>query len=478
MYRNNAEKLSMKLIKTRWVILIVAVALGMAWGVFKALPFGLPPVEAYFAPMDQRTLQADEIGQIISVEETFFSLSLTGDDFKGWDTSRRDFWKYSIAFSAYGVPSLIMIDPENKQRYQALMDAMIWKMKSKRVWSDFTERGFGADPITIQNIMYKGHLNLMYGLYHLSTGDLRYAREHAWLTEQIAQEMRLHHNGKYEGVTCEPNAWFVECNAIGMLSLHVFDKLYNTKYTENEIQWSLDFIMNRMRDPGTGLFYRAYLPNHDLIKKELRGYTNAWILSFLTPFAAEQMAQIYPSFRTHLVESIGPYAAVLNYVNGEPDQVAQIFGLWAAKEHNDPQLFEKLRNVVDKFGDLQPKGDNKGMVYDDPNSVLINGVVLASKVHLGWDAVLNHPWPALQVQTAIPSTETLEWKDILPQQVFNMGSDLKVSGEHVGRACPSCFWGDYKSIRMKKSEAPKSCSAEQSASCSLDDMDTDIIEIR
>ncbi|MFT6408913.1 MAG: hypothetical protein ACJAQ6_002335 [Arenicella sp.] len=468
----------MKRIKTRWVLLIASVALGLAWGAFKILPFGLPPVEAYFAPIEQRKLQEDEIGQIISVEETFFGLSLSGDDFKGWDTSRRDFWKYSIAFSAYGIPSLIMIDPENKQRYQALMDAMIWKMKSKRVWSDFTERGFGADPITVQNIMYKGHLNLMYGLYHLSTGDLRYAREHAWLTEQIAKEMRLHHNGKYEGVTCEPNAWFVECNAIGMLSLHVFDKLYGTKYTENEIQWSLNFIMNRMRDPDTGLFYRAYLPNHDLIKKELRGYTNAWILSFLKPFAAQQMEQIYPSFKTHLVESIGPYAAVLNYTNGEPDQVAQIFGLWAAKEHNDQALFEKLRNVVDKFGGLQPLGQNNGMVYDDPNSVLINGVVLASKVHLGWDAVLAHPWPASQAQTAIADTQELEWKDILPQQAFAMGSNTTIAEQSVGRACPSCFWGDYKSIRMKKIEELKRCSVERNVSCSLDQMDTDIIEIR
>jgi hypothetical protein len=468
----------MKSIDARWILIIALAALGLTWGAFKILPFGMPSVDAYFAPLETRKLQADEIGQIISVEETFFGLSLSGDDFKGWDPSRRDFWKYSIAFSAYGIPSLIIIDPENKQRYQALMDAMIWKMKSKRVWSDFTERGFGADPITVQNIMYKGHLNLMYGLYHLSTGDLRYAREHAWLTEQIAKEMRLHHNGKYEGVTCEPNAWFVECNAIGMLSLHVFDKLYGTHYTENEIQWSLDFIMDRMRDPDTGLFYRAYLPNHDLIKKELRGYTNAWILSFLKPFAPEKIEQIYPSFKQHLVESIGPYAAVLNYTNGEPDQVAQIFGMWAAKEHNDQQLFGKLRNVVDKFGDLQPNGDNNGMVYDDPNSVLINGVVLASKVHLGWDSVLNHPWPALQVQTPIANTNELEWSDILPQQVYNMGSTASLSEESALRACPSCFWGEYKSIRMKKSEMPKSCGTKESASCTLDEMDTEILKVR
>lgn len=464
--------------KMRWILLVAIVSLGLAWSFIKFVPFGMPPTDAYFASPEHRKLQTDEVGQIISLEETFFGLSLTGDDFNGWDTSRRDFWKYSIAFSAYGIPSLIIIDPENKLRYQALMDAMIWKMKSKRVWSDFTERGFGSDPITVQNIMYKGHLNLMYGLYHLSTGDQRYAREHAWLTEQIAKEMRLHHNGKYEGVTCEPNAWFVECNAIGMLSLHIFDKLYGTNYTENEIQWSLDFIMSRMRDPETGLFYRAYLPNHDLIKKELRGYTNAWILSFLKPLAPKQIDEIYPSFKEHLVESLGPYAAVLNYTDGKPDQVAQIFGLWAAKEHNDTRLFGQLRNAVDKFGRLQSADDNNGLAYDDPNSVLINGVILASKVHLGWDTVLNHSWPALQEQATIPNTTGLEWKDILPQQEFSMDSNTALPEENLLRPCPSCFWGNYKSIRMKKLENLKQCKTESPSSCSLDEMNTEIIDAR
>ena len=74
---------------------------------------------------------------------------------------------------------------------------MIQKMKSRLVWGDYTEMGFGEDPISFQNSMYKGHLNLMYGLYQLTTGDLRYAREYTWLTNQIVEEMRLHHRGVY-----------------------------------------------------------------------------------------------------------------------------------------------------------------------------------------------------------------------------------------------------------------------------------------
>ena len=287
--------------------------------------------------------------------------------------------------------------------------------------------------------------------------------------------MRLHHEGKYEGVTCEPNAWFVECNAIGMMSLHIYDLLYGTSFTDNEVQWSVDFIMNRMRDPDTGLFYRAYLPNHDLVKEQIGGYSNAWILSFLTPFLAEQMSEIYPSFKQHLVEEFGPYAGVLLQVDGNPDQVAQIFGLWAAKEHNDQELFAKLRNAVDKFGRLGEEPESGGMAYDDPNSVLINGVILSSKLHLGWDAVLNHPWPSLTAKAQIPDTAGMDWTHILPQRTFAMDDGLELPEVSAMRACPSCFWGEYRSVRMQAEQQLQNCPTGETSSCTIK-QDTRLVE--
>lgn len=456
---------------------IALLIIGAVWAAVTYLPFGFPATARYFDDPSSRTLQADEVGQLRSVEETYFSLSLSGDDFKGWNTEQQHFWKYSIAFAAYGLPSAMIIDPERKAEYQALMDMMIWKMKSKKVWGDFTDRGLGSDPISVQNIMYKGHLNLMYGLYQMSTGDQRYAREYSWLTEQIAAEMRLHHQGIYEGVTCEPNAWFVECNTISMLSLHIYDRIYGTSYTENEIQWSLDFIMNKMRDPDTGLFYRAYLPNQNLIKKQISGYANAWILTFLTPFLGEQMHQLYPAFKDNLVEELGPYAGVLGQTNGEPDQVAQIFGLWAAKEFDDQALFGKLRNAVDKFGKLGKEVASGGLAYDDPNSVLINGVIVASKMHLGWQTVLDYDWGHYPQPATIPDTSDLAWSNILPTRTYAMGDDLELPEANPNRACPSCFWGDYKSIRMRVEQSPASCEAEGSAtSCDLNKMSEPLLQ--
>ncbi len=425
--------------KTKYSISVICVLILLTI-VYIALPFGMPPVASYFESPENRVLQPDEIGQLRSLEEVFIRLSLTGDDFSDWDVTKQDQWKYAIAFAAYGLPSAMIIDAKNKKRYQAMMDNMIWKMKSKKVWGDFTDRGFGSDPISIQNIMYKGHLNLMYGLFQLSTGDKRYAREFTWLTQQLASEMRKHHKGIYDGVTCEPNAWFVQCNTISMLSLHVYDKIYATKYTENEVQWTLNFIFERMSDPDTGLFYAMYQPHHDLVQKRIYGYPNAWSLTFLNPLVPEKMPRIYKHFRESLIQEIGPYATVKGEIGGKPDAIAHGFGLWAAKEFDDKALFKKLRNSTDKFARLQ-RDEFGGLSYGHKENLLMNGGVVASKLHLGWDTILNYNW-GFQRST-IPDVSDMSWRDLLPSRTYALHDNLPLPSTTSRRPCPNCFWGDY-----------------------------------
>lgn len=418
-------------------------------------------------------MQDDESGQLIRMRNEYNLQANRGDDFSGWNTDIQDFWKYTIAFSAYGVPSAMIIDPENSEEYKLLMDNMIWKMKSKKVWGDFTDRGFGSDPISHQNIMYKGHLNLMYGLYQLSTGDDRYAREYTWLTQQMAEEMRLHHSGQYEGVTCEPNAWFVECNVVGMMSLHIYDKLYGTTYTDNEVQWTLDFMMERMRDPDSGLFYRSYHPHHDVVYKDISGYANAWTLSFLNYFEPEQSKAIYENgFKNELLLEFPPfYASVAGDARSDKrrNQVATIFGLWAAKEFDDVATFTRIRNSIDKFGGLGPANEG-GLRYDSDDSVHFNGVVLAAKLHVGWEDLLSYDWGHGK-PSGIPDTTGMSWRDLLPSRIYSSktpSKDFPVS-DLDKRACPNCFWGDYESIRMKAQDkvCSESAKGENPSGCQL-----------
>ena len=448
---------------------------------YAVLPHGMPNAKNYFEALETRTLQSDELGQMIHVRKMYDRMANTGDDFSGWNTEMQDFWKYTLAFSSYGLPSAMMIDPGHQDEYRLLFDTMIWKMKSRRVWGDFTDRGFGPDPISSQNIMYKGHLNLMYGLYQLTTGDTRYAREYTWLTGKIAKELRLHHQGDYEGVTCEPNAWYVECNTVGMMSLHIYDKIYGTAYTENEVQWTLDFIMSRMRDPETGLFYRSYHPNQDVVVKDISGYANAWTLAFLNPFMPGEMQKTYKAgFKENLIMNYGPaYASVKGDFRSDParNQVAHLFGLWAAKEFNDPKLFGKLRNSVDKVGKLGPPPEGGGLTYKDENGVLMNGVVLGAKLHVGWDVILNHDWGYEHPQS-IPDITDLSWQDILPSQVYRMnnGENPLPTSSLDKRPCPNCYWGDYESIEMrhKKEDVEQVCTdaTNLSQSCGVRKLDT------
>jgi hypothetical protein len=424
---------------------IAAVALlalgGLVYAGTRYLPVGLPDAERYFDPPGERRLQEDEIGQLTEVINRYRTLSASGDLFRGWNLDRRLFWKYTIAFSAYGLPSAMLIAPEQKEQLQHLLFIMIQKMKSRLVWGDYTEMGFGEDPISYQNIMYKGHLNLMYGLYQLTTGDLRYAREYTWLTNQIVEEMRLHHRGVYEGTTCEPDHWFVECNTIGMLSLYVYDRLFGTHYTENEVAWSLDFIEQRMVDPETGLFYRQYHPSHDVVDTRLLGYNNAWIITFLRPIRPEWSERLYPVWKEVFVHEFGPYATVDGEKGGAPDEVAHVFGMWAAKEMGDIELYTKLRNASDQLGGLTLDPATGGMTYENEDAVLVNGVTLATKFHAGWDAVFSHDW-GHGGPVAVPDVSDLAWSDLLPARVYDLDPERPMPEPVEGRDCPNCLWGD------------------------------------
>ena len=120
-------------------------------------PFGLPKAKKYFEPIGKRTLQKDEIGQFNYVYNTYEIMDITGDEFIGWDTSEHLRWRYGIAFSSYGMPSIAMISQEYADRAKHAMYLMIKKMKSPKVWGDWISYGMGNDPISEGNVMYKGH---------------------------------------------------------------------------------------------------------------------------------------------------------------------------------------------------------------------------------------------------------------------------------------------------------------------------------
>ena len=378
------------------------------------IPDGPSP---YFEPIGERSFQEDEKGQWAYVKWQYRRMDASGDLFMDWDPEFQYWWKYAIAFLGYGMPSLALIDPDNKKEYLLYFSIMIDKMKSKQVWDDWQRFGFGEDPLCVQNIMYKGHLNLMYGLYQLMSGDERYSKEYRWLTEQIVNEIRDNEDKKrvYQGVVCEPNQYFIHCNAIGLLSLHIYDRLYNTNYTQVEVRKTLDYISTRLADPETGLFWKVYHPSHDVATREISGYTNAWALALLKVFNPEKYTALYPVWKKMFVVEIGPFVYVKEAPNGGPNRVATIFGMLAAKEFNDKELFDKMAWTVDTVGFLKGDLETDQKRYLFVDDTLLNGMMLSFKAHVGFDTILD----GFQVNTnaEIPKTKDMTWLDVLRPDV-------------------------------------------------------------
>lgn len=397
------------------ILITATILLGAFLAAWKFLPLGHEASNNYFASLGERELQEDEIGQFNYVFNTYEHLSFTGDEFKGWDVDDQLLWRYGIAFGAYAMPSIAMISEAHSDRAIHCMKNMIVKMKSKKVWGDWVEYGLGDDPISEGNIMYKGHLNLMYGLYQLMSGDETFSEEYTWLTNKIIVEMRQkHREGKHEGADCEPGRYFAQCNSISLMSLLIYDRLYGTTYADVEARWTVDFIMNKMTDQDYGFYLKMYQSNVRFCNPLLSGYTNAWTMAFLRAFEKDYNDGLYKVWKEHFVKEIGPYAYVKEDPSAGPSPLATMTGMMAAKEFGDQDLWAKLRNSVDR--DIYKASSDNFYLYNGVNNPIYNGPLLWTKVHLGWDAILNHNWKGNHLYEE-PTIEHLAWTDILPQEL-------------------------------------------------------------
>ena len=381
-------------------------------------PFGLPNAKRYFDPIGQRTLQKDEIGQFNYVYNTYELMDITGDEFIGWDTSEHLRWRYGIAFSSYAMPSIAMISQKHADRAKHAMYLMINKMISPKVWGDWISYGMGDDPISEGNVMYKGHLNLMYGLYQLMTGNEEFSREFTWLTTKIINEMRRHHlEGKHEGADCEPGRYFAQCNSISLLSLKIYDKLYGTDYSDVEASWTINFIKQKMTDQNNGFYLKMYNTKHQFCNPQLSGYTNAWTMTFLRVYEQKYNEDLYPVWKENFTQELGPFAYVKEDLEAGASPLAHLTGLLAAKEFEDISLFRKLRNSIDRK--LYQKDDLNHYLYSNINNPIYNGPILWTKVHVGWKKVLEHNWGYTK-NFIIPDIDNMQWTDVLDTKLFIM----------------------------------------------------------
>jgi hypothetical protein len=197
------------------------------------------------------------------------------------------------------------------------------------------------------------------------------------------------------------------------LSLEVYDRIYGTPYAKYYGDEVLNFVRERLIDPETGLYREVYHPSHDIPIPYLSGYTNAWTMVMLRPFDKEYQAKIYPKWKEIFVREYGPFATVRESRYGGPSRLATLFGMLAAKEFGDQELFAKLRNTVDLGGLLHKDNEGGTLRYGAADNTLLNGMILSFKMHVGWQKILNHTWPRPEAVPTVPEISGMQSLDLL-----------------------------------------------------------------
>ncbi len=370
------------------VLLIVAIAGAGAYSTYvKVMPHPDTTPQAYFQQYENHRLAADVEMQLVGIQEHF--LNAFASDFEMYEETPPSLYRYPIAFTCYALACIAKIDPSYKTFCSHYMDKLIQKMKEKVVWEDWIKAGFGPDPFAKRNIMYRGHLNLMYGLYQLTSGDTKYEKEFKALSKALHKEMKqTEKEGKYCGMSCEPDDYFVQCNMIGMYSMAVYDTIYKeSNYSELISPW-LEWTKERMVHPEHGVFRGSYHMEHDYAEGLVTGYGTGWSIAFLMALDPEFARSLYPSFKNAFIHEKlgGMYCYASERPGGEPSEMATLFALLAAGAMKDEKLFGGLINSLDKVGGKKIVGEQ--LVFENFPSPYSGGILFA-KVNMGLGELID-----------------------------------------------------------------------------------------
>lgn len=374
------------------VLAVVLICAGGAAGFYKwILPHPETPVEAYFRQYENHKLTPDVEMQLRGIQRNFLDDFVT--DFTMYKDMPPTVYRYPIAFTSYALACIAKIDPSYTTFCNHYMDKLIQKMKQKEVWEDWIKAGFGPDPMAKQNIMYRGHLNLMYGLYQLTSGDRKYEKEFKALSKALHDEMKqTEKEGKYCGMSCEPDDYFVQCNTIGMYSMAVYDTLYKDAHYSDVIGPWLQWVKKRMVEPDHGVFRTSYHMEHDYAEEMVSGYGTGWSIAFLAALDPEFARSLYPQFKKTFIHSKlgGLYCYASELPGGGPDNLATVCALYAAKAMKDEEVLSGLINSLDRAGEKKVKG---GLLVFDKLPSPVWGMMLFGKVNMGLEKLVdNRDW--------------------------------------------------------------------------------------
>lgn len=318
--------------------------------------------------------------------------------------TQKTYTRYAIAFAAYSIPSVAMCDPSEYELCKEGLVNSLRLLKMYDIWSDWITDRWGSDPVSSANIMYKGHIALIEGLYTMMTGESTFEAEFKGLVSLIANEMRT--NGRDRGfplVECEPDQVFFPCNSISLLAFRIHDKLYGTDLESELIEPSVAWLEEHMCDPETKMTFFRWHPSNGAPEAFMFG--DWWALNTMRIFDPDFFGAAYQSAKDLFIVDLAdgkmcyPKASLIGEgisTDGEQSNWKYMLCL-CAREHNDIETWSKaMRFLVASF-DLHIE-DNGEMRFGDVTDYesVYQTWIFAALAHQGWENVIDFDWAALR----------------------------------------------------------------------------------
>jgi hypothetical protein len=309
------------------------------------------------------------------------------------DATRDGGYRYQLAFLAYGVCSLVRSEPTLRAEAKTLFSRLVEKMEHPSTIAYWKALGYG-DESPGKNVMYRGHLNLMYALARDRFGETRFDDRFHSLSKELFSEITAEHP-----ICCEPDRLFIQCNAVAVLSLALHDRQFSTTYAsagKRLLAWARE----HMSLEGTALVREEYRPSTGASTASKAGYANAWVIAFLGPVPgiSEEVANMYADWHRTFVEP----ALLPAFIKGAPGNealsfeenltstlLATTFGLIAARDQGDDRLhrrlektLETIERLVNSFEQILPPS-RRGQART------FRTIALFARTFRGWSAVLE-----------------------------------------------------------------------------------------
>jgi hypothetical protein len=303
-------------------------------------------------------------------------------------------YRYQLAFLGYGLCSVVAGEPKLRAEGRAIFTRFLQKMEHPTTLAYWKALGYGGDGLTSNNVMYRGHLNLMYALAHDRFGQTCFDDHFHALSRKLFDEIVDQHP-----ICCEPDQLFIQCNSVAVLSLYLHDRAFGTSYAtvgKRLLAWARE----HMPLAGTTLLREDYCPSTGTSSARRAGYANAWAITFLAavPGLEEDAARMYADWRRTFVEPLPlpgtVWGAPVNETLSLEEMLsstllATTFGLLAARAEGDEVLHQQLDRTVAVLDRVVGVCEGRLPPLRRVQARTFRTIALFARTFQGWDQVLN-----------------------------------------------------------------------------------------